>query len=567
MLEVNTKPITKVQVLVWLVWGLLAAVVLASICYGGWNYLATYKLGEQEPSPLATAIFLTPQQIEALHSIGLGVFEFRAYLVTVALLVAIIYWVVAVGIFLSKPTSSVVWLTSVMMLTYIPTEVELLQEGIRAPFLNNQSTWAWWYGEILQAVGEALTLLIFLIFPSGRFTSRTGGVFGIAYTLFVALCLIPNMPFNVLNGEVFDQYAPYSTIFVIVVHACGVATLIHRYAKLRRSDKSQWAATYLVAYALIAAFAVSASRYALQALLEGSSWLLQPNVQVIYKMTLRPLQWVLLLVVPVAIAVNQLRRNLKDARQQSRNIELKGVMIVEHREQLLDEISRDIHDSVISDIAAGVLQLDRVPLQPDEEVAASRLHEAQNNLREIISQLREMTYKWSPPILEKYDLIEVLQIELKALSHPEHEEISNIRKPAFALDAPSSLPPISLATRKAAYLIVKESLNNVIKYANASTCQIIVRVVVEAPGNKASLQPELRWLYIFIEDDGIGMPGKSAHTGKGLSSMRRRAEELGGKIKITSRPGIGTKIEAWFPLRVLGKENYEYGPETNGLDS
>jgi signal transduction histidine kinase len=52
-----------------------------------------------------------------------------------------------------------------------------------------------------------------------------------------------------------------------------------------------------------------------------------------------------------------------------------------------------------------------------------------------------------------------------------------------------------------------------------------------------------------IEDNGRGFElGKVNETlGHGLSNMRRRVKKVGGKVKIESRPTIGTTITAWVP--------------------
>jgi signal transduction histidine kinase len=54
-------------------------------------------------------------------------------------------------------------------------------------------------------------------------------------------------------------------------------------------------------------------------------------------------------------------------------------------------------------------------------------------------------------------------------------------------------------------------------------------------------------LIISISDDGAGLP-KEYHAGVGLRSMRERAEEIGGRLKIESVALGGTQITVWLPL-------------------
>jgi signal transduction histidine kinase len=86
--------------------------------------------------------------------------------------------------------------------------------------------------------------------------------------------------------------------------------------------------------------------------------------------------------------------------------------------------------------------------------------------------------------------------------------------------------------------IGKEALSNVLKHARATT------VTLEL----AWLEKELR---LSVLDDGQGFKSESLPSGQGgfgLFGMRTRAERLGGKLVVESRPERGTQIVAHFPL-------------------
>jgi signal transduction histidine kinase len=53
-------------------------------------------------------------------------------------------------------------------------------------------------------------------------------------------------------------------------------------------------------------------------------------------------------------------------------------------------------------------------------------------------------------------------------------------------------------------------------------------------------------LTLTVSDDGCGVPAAAA--GVGLSSMRERAEELGGRCTVTFRAGEGTRVQAVLPV-------------------
>ena len=79
------------------------------------------------------------------------------------------------------------------------------------------------------------------------------------------------------------------------------------------------------------------------------------------------------------------------------------------------------------------------------------------------------------------------------------------------------------------YMILKESINNSLKYAQ---CQKI-EIRTSKPDKK---------LRIEISDDGIGFDSSIAATGYGLQNIRNRAKTVGYDASINSEPGKGTRI-------------------------
>lgn len=97
---------------------------------------------------------------------------------------------------------------------------------------------------------------------------------------------------------------------------------------------------------------------------------------------------------------------------------------------------------------------------------------------------------------------------------------------------------------RALYRITQEALSNVVKHARAR--RVTVQLAVD--GDQVRLS---------ITDDGAGVsavrdPGSASHAGSGglgLTSMRERAEELGGSLQRRSRTGYGTTIEVSLPRK------------------
>jgi signal transduction histidine kinase len=109
-------------------------------------------------------------------------------------------------------------------------------------------------------------------------------------------------------------------------------------------------------------------------------------------------------------------------------------------------------------------------------------------------------------------------------------------------DLPAELPARALPpdVRHNIFLIVKESLTNVLKHAGGS----VVHVQVKADDGK---------LKIVIADDGKGFnPAATASNGNhnGLENMRQRTAAVGGELAVTSEPGKGTRVEFRMNLPV-----------------
>ena len=107
---------------------------------------------------------------------------------------------------------------------------------------------------------------------------------------------------------------------------------------------------------------------------------------------------------------------------------------------------------------------------------------------------------------------------------------------ALHLDFDESLYQTKLAMEKRRdfYLIYKEALNNVAKYANGKNIWI-------------TLKTNHHVFHLTITDDGKGFDAELIRKGgNGLANMYYRATTLNGTIHITSKPGEGTEVSLVF---------------------
>ena len=205
--------------------------------------------------------------------------------------------------------------------------------------------------------------------------------------------------------------------------------------------------------------------------------------------------------------------------------------LVSAREEERRRIRRDLHDGLGPQLASQSLTLDAIDklLDRDPELARWLLHHLKTQSQEAIAGIRRLIYGLRPPALDDLGLAEALRQEWEV--NPARDALPDGLQITLATPAP--LPPLSAAVELAAYRIVQEAVNNVVKHAQARRC--VVR-----------LEMQQERLVVDISDDGRGLPA-TVHAGVGLHSLRERAEEVGGRLEVGRGPGGGTRVRAWLP--------------------
>jgi PAS domain S-box-containing protein len=191
------------------------------------------------------------------------------------------------------------------------------------------------------------------------------------------------------------------------------------------------------------------------------------------------------------------------------------------RERLL----RDLHDSV-SQKLYGLVTLTEAAqagLEAGSKVVPSQvLAKIGENARQAVKEMRLFLYEMQPVDLEEEGLVTVLHHRLAAV-----EGRADIQARLLADE------DISLTKDKevAFYYIAQEALNNVLKHAHAHSVLVTLKQTRQS-------------VVLEIADDGRGFDMKKVDRGgMGLQNMKVRTSQIDGKLKITSQPGSGTKVQ------------------------
>jgi two-component system, NarL family, sensor kinase len=193
-------------------------------------------------------------------------------------------------------------------------------------------------------------------------------------------------------------------------------------------------------------------------------------------------------------------------------------------------IAEDLHDSLGSILSAAKLKLSSVEAtggstsNPENE----KLNDALLLLDEAINEMKSIAYNIMPATLSRLGLIAALQNLFTRISSRAALKL-NFSTHGFN-ERLDQLLEVSI------YRIVLESINNVVKHANAGNVTV---QLIRYPD----------YINITIEDDGKGFRQALEQHGNGLANIDSRVRNLGGRLDIDSTVGSGTTILVDIPYR------------------
>ncbi|MNO69245.1 Sensor histidine kinase LiaS [compost metagenome] len=191
-------------------------------------------------------------------------------------------------------------------------------------------------------------------------------------------------------------------------------------------------------------------------------------------------------------------------------------------------MARDLHDTVSQQLFAIHMSASSLPKVLESNEAHAKLvldqlilmsNTAQKQMRALIAQLRPMELvgktlaealdQWFPDYCRQNSLKGIKEMDLQG--------------------------QMSEAKEHQLFLIIQEAMANIVKHAGAKMVSL-------------SLKEGPRQVVLSISDDGQGFSSSYQKQGSyGLTTMKERAEKLGGHVEIISNPGAGTTIRVHIP--------------------
>ena len=196
---------------------------------------------------------------------------------------------------------------------------------------------------------------------------------------------------------------------------------------------------------------------------------------------------------------------------------------------------------------------------------AKTIHSSGSDLLELINEILDLSKIESGTM--DVDVRPVLFVELQAFVDRAFREIASTKGLQFETHLLPELPPAIETDPKRLQQVLKNLLSNALKFTEHGSVTLSIEVAAGGwSPDLASLEQAERVIAFRVTDTGIGIPAakhrvifeafqqadgttsrKYGGTGLGLSISREIARLLGGEIKLTSEPGVGSTFVLYLP--------------------
>ena len=188
-------------------------------------------------------------------------------------------------------------------------------------------------------------------------------------------------------------------------------------------------------------------------------------------------------------------------------------------ERLRARISTDLHDDIGSTLSS-ISILSDMALQEGEQLM---IREIRDNSLLLLEKMDDIVWSINP----RNDTLESLMLRVKRFG----AQLFEARGIEYEIDIESGIRHLRLLMehRQNLYLIMKEAINNLVKYSGATRAHIRVRNIHN-------------YLEVRISDDGSGFSEPAMQTGNGILNMKNRAAAMKGRLEISTGPETGTTV-------------------------
>lgn len=198
--------------------------------------------------------------------------------------------------------------------------------------------------------------------------------------------------------------------------------------------------------------------------------------------------------------------------------------------EMRNQISSDLHDDIGSSLSS-ILLLSNMAAQSggDKLMTENLLRKINSNTKEVIDRMSDIVWSMNPRFDEGESLRERIENYVAGL-----KEISTVAI-CLNIDTKIDQQHFTMELRKNIFLIIKEAVNNALKYAGATRIDLDF-----VEGEKI--------FSVSVKDNGRGFDKASTVAGNGFETMINRAKASFGSCEITAVQGVGTTVMATIPI-------------------
>ena len=222
---------------------------------------------------------------------------------------------------------------------------------------------------------------------------------------------------------------------------------------------------------------------------------------------------------------SQMTEKEKLSSQQKLIEQLKANELLQNRMQhIRNKIAQDLHDDIGSTLSSISILSDLALRENSSSQTMETMNEIKDSSVLLMERMDDIVWSINP----RNDSLENLLMRVRHFA----TTLFEARGIDYSIDIQKNINEVRLPMdyRQHIYLILKEAINNLVKYADASRAVLEVRF-------------DQRHLTICVRDNGRGFDCAVPGAGNGLPGMQRRAQVMNARVEIDSAPGEGTRIQ------------------------
>jgi signal transduction histidine kinase len=205
--------------------------------------------------------------------------------------------------------------------------------------------------------------------------------------------------------------------------------------------------------------------------------------------------------------------------------------LTQAREEERSRIAFELHERSGQELSTLKLHLQMLESHCRGKDAQARLRDARTMADLALERVRAMSLDLHPPQLDDLGLYAALGAHCR--------QQAQAAGWLMHIDIPQAAQRPSREVELACFRVVQEALANVARHAKATEVWLTLR--------KSGEQ-----LQLSLRDNGLGFDASAIYErieyGRfGLIGVKERLRQLGGRLEIKSRPGMGTELNACFP--------------------